>query len=99
MHALRILGNEAVHQSRPIHQTKAVAMIRDLFSISHWFARTYTQGDPNSVPHQFDEAQLPPAPRDIVLQNRAQLKQIGAALLHRDAELRQERETVAALQA
>jgi hypothetical protein len=60
MHALRILGNEAVHQSRPIHQTKAVAMIRDLFSISHWFARTYTQGDPNSVPNQDEIGELKP---------------------------------------
>ena len=99
MHAIRKLGNDAVHNGRKIRPVEALGMIKLLFPVTYWFARTYTQGDPNSVPHEFDESQLPPPPRDIMRQSRAQLKQIGEALLHRDAELRRERETVAALKA
>ncbi|GIK58041.1 MAG: restriction endonuclease subunit R [Chloroflexota bacterium] len=99
MHALRILGNEAVHQNRLIKQAEAVAMIRDLFRISHWFGRTYTQGDPNTIPNQFHESKLPPPPRQVAQQSRAQLKELADAYLKQDEELRQQHETVAALKA
>ncbi|HFE66537.1 MAG TPA: DUF4145 domain-containing protein, partial [Chloroflexi bacterium] len=99
MHAIRKLGNDAVHDGRPIRPAEAMAMIKMLFHISHWFARTYTKGDPNAIPNQFDEAKLPPPPREVAQQSRAQLKKLAEAYLKSDEELRQARETEARLKA
>lgn len=87
MHAIRKLGNEAVHESRPIPQKEAVAMVQMLFFIGHWFGRTY--GDPTTVPNQFDESQLPPPPRQVVQQSRDHLKALHQENLKKDEELRQ----------
>lgn len=92
MHALRKIGNEGVHSARHIQSSQTVGMIRDLFAICHWFARQYTSGDPNSVPDQFDEAKLPPPPREVVQKTRAQLKLISQKFLERDEELKQLRQ-------
>ncbi|MCB8950074.1 MAG: DEAD/DEAH box helicase family protein [Ardenticatenaceae bacterium] len=92
MHALRKIGNEGVHGARRIQSSQTIGMIRDLFAICHWFARQYTAGDPNSVPGQFDEALLPPPPRDVVQKTRAQLKLISEKFLERDEELKKLRE-------
>ena len=66
MHALRKLGNEAVHNRRPLERAAALAMARELFHVAYWFARTYTRGDPNSLP---DTCLLytSPSPRDGLL--------------------------------
>jgi type I restriction enzyme R subunit len=92
MHALRKIGNEGVHGNQRIQSSQTIGMIRDLFAICHWFARQYTAGDPNSVPSQFDEALLPPPPRDVVQKTRAQLKLISEKFLERDEELKKLRE-------
>ncbi len=99
MHSIRKLGNDAVHDVRTIKPTEAMAMIKMLFHIGHWFGRTYTQGDPNAIPDRFDEAKLPPPPRDIVQQSREQLKALHQAYLQQDEELRVARETEAQLKA
>ena len=99
MHALRKLGNLAVHNRRPVGADVALVMARELFHVAHWFARTYTKGDPNRVPGEFREAALPPRPRDVIQQTQAQLKQLDEALRATDELLRRANETNAALQA
>ena len=99
MHALRKLGNLAVHDRRPLSADAALLMSRELFHVAYWFARTYTKGDPNAVPDRFDEARLPRPPRDIVHQTKAQLQKLDEELAARDEALRRERETNAALMA
>lgn len=99
MDAIRRLGNTAVHRSQSIKPREALAATRELFHIAYWFARTYTRGDPNSVPDRFDEALLPPPARDIQRQSRKQLLELDAQLKAKDDELRHARATVAALQA
>jgi type I restriction enzyme R subunit len=99
MHALRRLGNVAVHERRPPTAAESLVMIRELFHVAYWFARTYTRGDPNTVPDRFDETRLPPPPREVARQTKAQLQTLAAELAARDDELRRARETNAALQA
>ncbi len=99
MHALRKLGNLAVHNRRPLGAAEALAMTRELFHIAHWFARTYTTGDPNSVPDAFRDDLLPPPPREVIRHSQAQLQKLDAELAARDEELRAQREANAALQA
>ncbi|GJM42671.1 MAG: restriction endonuclease subunit R [Ardenticatenaceae bacterium] len=94
MHALRKIGNEGAHGARRIQPSQTVGMIKDLFAICHWFARQYTAGDPNNVPDTFDEAKLPPRPRDVVEKTRAQLKLISEKFLEHDAELKKAREEI-----
>ncbi|NJN55671.1 MAG: DUF4145 domain-containing protein [Anaerolineae bacterium] len=50
MHAIRKLGNDAVHNGRAIRPDEAVAMVKMLFHIAHWFGRTYTGGRPQRHP-------------------------------------------------
>lgn len=99
MHALRKMGNLAVHERRPPPPGAALDMIRELFHIAYWFARTYTRGDPNAVPDRFDETRLPPPPREVARHTAARLKTLDEELAARDEELRRERRTNAALQA
>jgi type I restriction enzyme R subunit len=99
LHALRKLGNTAVHDRKAIRAEQSVAMIRELHHIAYWFARTYTSGDPNTVPGAFDESRLPPSRRDKATQTRAQLKTLAAELEARDEALRSEQANSAALQA
>ena len=99
MHSIRMLGNEAVHDARTIQQREAVAMVKMLFHITHWFARTYTKGDPNTVPDRFEEKHLPPPPRQVAQQSREQLKRLHQENLKKDEALRKSRETEAQLKA
>ncbi|MCP4358183.1 MAG: DUF4145 domain-containing protein [Chloroflexi bacterium] len=99
MHAIRIWGNSAVHRDSPVRSADALAIIKELFHAAHWFGRTYTQSDPNAIPDQFDEKALPSPAREVARQSRAQLKTLAQAYLKRDEDLRQERETIAALKA
>ncbi len=99
MHALRKLGNMAVHDRRPLRADTSLVMVRELFHVAYWFARTYTRGDPNSLPDTFREELLPPRPRDVIQLTQAKLQQLDAELASRDDELRRAREANAALQA
>ena len=99
MHAIRKLGNDAVHDKRTVKPAEAMAMIQMLFHICHWYGRTYTQGDPNAIPDRFDEAKLPPPPRDVVQRSREQLKALHQLKLQQDEDLRLARETEAQLKA
>jgi type I restriction enzyme R subunit len=99
MHALRKLGNAAVHDRRVPGTDQSLVMVRELFHVCYWFARTYTQGDPNAVPGAFSEALLPPPPREVIRRSQAQLRELDETLKARDAELRAERKANAALRA
>jgi type I restriction enzyme, R subunit len=99
MHALRKLGNQAVHSRRAIEPGMALAVIKELFHISYWFARTYTPGDPNAIPDRFDADLLPPPARDLARQSRAQLKQLETQLQTQDDDLRRLRQENAQLRA
>ena len=64
MDFIRRQGNAAVHDRRPIKREAAVGVVRELFHVMFWLARTYAR-DPADVPHAslaFDEAAIPRPP-------------------------------------
>lgn len=53
-------GNQAVHANQPIGHLDALRLVRELFHILFWLARTYTRAsDPKSIVAEFDEKRVP----------------------------------------
>ncbi|KGM52503.1 restriction endonuclease subunit R [Lysobacter concretionis Ko07 = DSM 16239] len=54
------LGNQAVHGSGRIGSGDAMRLVRELFHVLFWLARTYTRAsDPKSIEASFDDKQVP----------------------------------------
>lgn len=54
------LGNQAVHASQRIGHGDAMRLLRELFHVLFWLARTYTRAsDPKSIEASFDEKHVP----------------------------------------
>ncbi|WP_129135437.1 DEAD/DEAH box helicase family protein [Luteimonas sp. YGD11-2] len=54
------LGNQAVHGTGRIGPGDAMRLVRELFHVLFWLARTYTRGsDPKSLEATFDEKRVP----------------------------------------
>ncbi|QOW20225.1 DEAD/DEAH box helicase family protein [Lysobacter ciconiae] len=54
------LGNQAVHASGRIGSGDAVRLVRELFHVLYWLARTYTRAsDPKSIEASFDDKRVP----------------------------------------
>jgi type I restriction enzyme R subunit len=54
------LGNQAVHAGQPIGQLDALRLVRELFHVLFWLARSYTRAsDPKSLEASFDEKRVP----------------------------------------
>ena len=54
------LGNQAVHANQRIGHGDSVKLVKDLFHILFWLARTYTRAsDPKSIEATFDERRVP----------------------------------------
>ena len=53
-------GNQAVHANQPISYSDAMKLVRELFHLLFWLARTYTRAsDPKSIGAAFDEQRVP----------------------------------------
>src|SRR5690606_4232419 len=54
------LGNQAVHGNQRIGSGDALRLVRELFHVLFWLARTYTRAsDPKSIVAEWDEKQVP----------------------------------------
>lgn len=64
MDYVRRQGNAAVHDRRPIKREAAISVIRELFHIMYWIARTYARDPAHTPPATlaFDEATIPRSP-------------------------------------
>ncbi|MDP3847980.1 MAG: DEAD/DEAH box helicase family protein [Pseudomonas sp.] len=53
-------GNQAVHANQPVGYGDAMKLVRELFHVLFWLARTYTRAsDPKSIDAEFDEQRVP----------------------------------------
>ncbi|WP_372875939.1 DEAD/DEAH box helicase family protein [Pseudomonas sp.] len=53
-------GNQAVHAKQPVGYGDAMKLVRELFHVLFWLARTYTRAsDPKSIAAEFDEKRVP----------------------------------------
>ena len=86
---LRKLGNAAVHNNRQVTAQTALSATVELHHVLYWLARTYTEGDVEALPQDFDEKLLPPPLIKVARQSIAQLKKQNEELKARDEELLQ----------
>lgn len=53
-------GNQAVHGKQPVGYSDAMKLVRELFHVLFWLARTYTRASaPKSIAAEFDEQRVP----------------------------------------
>jgi type I restriction enzyme, R subunit len=102
MDYIRRLGNTAAHDRRPIKREAAIGVVRELFHVLFWLARTYAL-DPDTVPTlslRFAEAAIPQPP--LAEERQASIEALRRKQeenAKRDEELAQARADNAALQA
>lgn len=54
------LGNQAVHSNSAVSRNDAMQLVRELFHIMFWIARTYTRAsDPKSINAEWNDANVP----------------------------------------
>lgn len=54
------MGNQAVHSSRPVVPLDAMKLVRELFHVLYWLARSFTRAsDPKSIDARFDDKAVP----------------------------------------
>jgi type I restriction enzyme R subunit len=71
------LGNQAVHSNAAVSRNDALQLVRELFHILFWVARTYTRAsDPKSIAAVWNDANIPSlvAAADAVKYTRDELK-------------------------
>ena len=86
------VGNQAVHSTRLILPTDALAATRELFHICYWLARTYGQRNRPDPSLRFDPALIPqaaplPAAPIVAAQAIEQLQKLETQLRERDEKL------------
>lgn len=60
MRLIQKAGNQAVHGSGAISFSDSMKLVRELFHVLFWLARTYTRAsDPKSIDASFDEKRVP----------------------------------------
>jgi type I restriction enzyme R subunit len=82
------LGNQAVHAGQPIGQLDALRLVRELFHVLFWLARSYTRAsDPKSLEASFDEKRVPKLVRadEAIALTRDELKKQEAIFQQRIA--------------
>ncbi|SCE97728.1 DEAD/DEAH box helicase family protein [Micromonospora chokoriensis] len=88
MQIIRVKTNKAVHENGPVTAQVADQVVRELFHLTYWIARTYTR-DASAIPPDalaFDPA-LVPHPADLRTQSRAEIRALDEQLAARDAAL------------
>ncbi len=73
-HYIRKMGNMAVHSSKPIDKRDGFNVAKELYHLLYWLARTYTAGDPKTIPNQFDETLIPLSEEKVKQQTDKQHK-------------------------
>jgi type I restriction enzyme, R subunit len=102
MDFIRRQGNAAVHERRSIKSEAALAVVRELFHVMFWVARTYARdvGDVPDARLAFDPAAVPrPAAAPQRQVSIEELRRREAEQAQRDEQLAQARANNAALQA
>ena len=105
MRLIQKVGNQAVHGNQRIGSGDALRLVRDLFHVLFWLARTYTRAsDPKSIVAEWDEKQVPTLVRaaEAVAFTRDELKKQEAKFRQQIDELNasvEEREARVAEQA
>ena len=56
---IRKLGNLAVHSNKPITPQDAIAALQELFHLTHWLTRNYTQNSTSKPTTRFNPSLLP----------------------------------------
>ncbi|TAM62028.1 MAG: DUF4145 domain-containing protein [Rhodanobacter sp.] len=77
MRLIQRFGNQAVHAGQPIGHLDALRLVRELFHVLFWLARTYTRAsDPKSIEAHFDEKRVPKLVRadEAIALTREELK-------------------------
>ncbi len=109
MRLIQRVGNQAVHGQQRIGSGDAMRLVRDLFHILFWLARTYTRAsDPKSIVAEWEEKQVPTLVRadEAVAFTRDELKkqetsfreqigQLHATLEEREARIAEQSATLA----
>jgi type I restriction enzyme, R subunit len=95
------LGNQAVHSTRKVATTDAMAATRELFHICFWLARTYGRAGRPAPGLAFKTELLPKqaATHSAVAQTAEQLQKLGEQLRDKDAKLTEVLASHAALDA
>ena len=99
---IRREGNRAAHDRKPIKPEAAVGVVKELFHVMYWLARTYAR-DPDDAPHPslvFDPGAVPQGPAPEHRQASIEvLRKREEENARRDSELETARADNAALQA
>jgi type I restriction enzyme R subunit len=94
MHLIRNRGNRAVHDAAPVTAEQAMPVVKELFHVLYWVARTYSR-DPAAVPSDalvFDPQLVPrPAPDAVQPESQARLKELADQLAAQTEALATER--------
>ena len=93
---INTLVNQAVHSHKPVRQYDALCVVRELFHVGYWLARTYARGEKPAPGLVFDESALPKA-APVAKKTRDQLQKLEAGLRERDEQLAAARAGNAAL--
>ncbi|MDX6369347.1 MAG: type restriction enzyme subunit [Gaiellaceae bacterium] len=102
MDVIRKQGNAAVHRQKRITASEAAVVVRELFHVMFWLARTYARA-PEDAPHPNLAFDLAAIPRPITPEQRqatlAALRRKAEEQAARDAELERARAENEGLQA
>ncbi len=79
------VGNQAVHQPRPIRQYDALQVVRELHHVCYWLVRTYAPAASREGAGWRDE-RVPPAPGRAEAVPRAELEALEWKLAEQNAE-------------
>ncbi len=95
MDVIRKQGNDAVHSARPVRQADAAAVVRELFHVCFWLARTYGRdaGQRPAPGLVFDASLLQAGDEDAARHTQAALQKLAADLAERDAAVAAARAT------
>jgi type I restriction enzyme, R subunit len=90
------VGNQAVHGSRPIRETDAFQVVRELYHICHWLVRTYL---PKTLPQglSWQDARVPLPASGAEVVSRKELEALEKRLAEQGREAlkrRQERDAL-----
>lgn len=86
------VGNQAVHNPRPIRQFDALQVVRELHHLCHWLFRTYTPATGHEIA-DWQQERVPPAPGDAPTVPRQELEALQKRLAeHNEQALKQQQD-------
>lgn len=86
------VGNQAVHNSRPVRQYDALQVVKELHHVCHWLVRTYTPSSLSDLPAWTDQ-RVPKAPPSGDVVSRKELESLERQLAEQsEAALKRQQE-------